>query len=691
MAKTDFISECIHESLSAPSPLAQAAVNRAFKRIHRRKTVYRAACVLLPLACAIVILVLLFPNGIQQPKEDLLKSPAPSPAFSPEPPETDTVYVSESDAYYHAFQKCASIKGSREPMMERVARLNGLYPCPVCCEFETKQPHIEAMAIGDILILRYEDEYLYEPQLSNVFGFDWPNEYKAETAHAELAGKLHAKRYIDFLTEANKNGSAECVARAPEVLHLYPHGVLSGSDDYYDESLKYPNQEKLSARYIGSSHYVICYPDFNLADTIDVFSRINGHEISFSSQNGKDSLTSAFTLESITNIHVFYVRRIDESSAYCTSASGDFTYSLYHTGNEHVLVVKQADANPFLLKNVTLRIGDNAYSINGFMAESEQPDESDKRQAKYAFVLTEQEAASIKNGAGISIETIDFEKIARESPFAYTPVRYGTGSHGVIDKSGQFVIAAEYKDAWSYQDLSGMNAQNTIGPIFLKDYEDTIYIHDGETLERIAWYALSGENSAGIALPYSMRNTISVESPGIYALRRDDGVYLLNRNGERLLSFLYGKDGNYENHLHYSAGFAHGTAGYPECLILFEQTSGYTPDRMWVSDLKGNRISPDFMRLIPFIWNEGTGIFLNITYDREYAEKHFFLPYYEKNLPFSGYENDRTFRVGLVDQYGNTIAACEYISLEVIDDFIYLTKENGEQDFIDLSVFSGDS
>ncbi|MBE5791347.1 MAG: hypothetical protein E7322_04215 [Clostridiales bacterium] len=691
MAKTDFVSECIRESLPAPSPLAQAAINHAFQRIHKREIIRKVACVLLPLACAITIAFLMLPKGIQPPSEDFLASPAPSPASSPEPPETETVFVGKADPYYHAFQKCASIKGSTEPMMERAARLNGLYPCPVCCEFETKQPHIEAMAIGDILILRYEDEYLYEPQLTSVFGYDWPDEYKAEIAHAELADKLHAKRYIDFLTEANKNRSAECVARAPEVLHLYPHGILSGSFDYYDESLKYPNQEKLSARYIGSSHYAIYYPDFNLTDTIDVFSRINGYEIGFSIQNGKDSMTSAFTLESITNIHVFDVRRIDESGAYYASVSGSFTYSLYHTGNEHVLVVKQADADPFLLKNVTLRIGDSTYSINGFMAESEQSDESDKRQAKYAFVLTDQEAASIKNGAGISIETIDFEKIARESPFAYTPVRYGTGSHGVINKSGQFVIAAEYKDAWSYQDLSGMNAQNTIGPIFLKDYEDTIYIHDGETLERIAWYALSGENSAGIALPRSTRNTISVETPGIYALRRDDGVYLLNRNGERLLSFLYGKDGNYENNLHYSAVFAHGTAGYPECLVLFKQTNGYTPDRMWVSDLNGNRLSPDFMRLIPFIWNEGTGIFISITYDREYAEKYFFLPYYEKGLPFSGYENDRTFRVGLVDQYGNTIAACEYISLEVIDDFIYLTKENGEQDLIDPSAFSCDS
>ena len=150
------------------------------------------------------------------------------------------------------------------------------------------------------------------------------------------------------------------------------------------------------------------------------------------------------------------------------------------------------------------------------------------------------------------------------------------------------------------------------------------------------------------------------------------------------MSFLYDETGNFENNLYYSATFLHEAVGYPDRIVLYEQKDSYAPDRMWIADLNGNRVSKDFERLIPLLWTEKRAVFINVTYDREAAEKNFYLPYYEKGLPFSGYEKDKTFRVGLVDQNGNEIAECKYISLDVIDNRIYLTEENGEQTIIPL-------
>lgn len=684
MKKTDIVADCIRKSLSPPSPLAEKAVERAFKRIHRHEIIHRAACVLLPLASAIILLLILIPNGIKPPKDDVLTNPAAMPSPSPEPPETGTVYVSKDDSYYHAYEKCACIKGETTPLMERVARLNGLFPCPVCCEFETKQPLIEAMAIGDVVILRYEDEYLYDKELTGVFGYMFPDAHENEEALSEISAYLHGENYSLFLDEVINSQSASFMARTPDILYLYPYETVSEINDPYQASLQYGNQIELSARYIGASHYALYYPDFEINQGIGVYSRINGTELNAQADGERISLTSEFTDQTIEEIEKFDVHFIDESSAWHLSEAGNLTCRIYYIGSEYVLVIKEEHADPHLIENVTLQIGEIEFTVNGFMDVSESPEEPSQSSAYYAVILTEQEAKSIKDGKEISLERLNFSKIANESPYNYIPVQYGTGAYGVMDASGEFVIAPEYKNAWSYQDLSGLYAKGITGPIVLEDYAGTIYLYDGETLDEIAWYSMDGSNSTGYAFPRSARNSINIESPGLYELRRDEGVYLLNRNGEVLMSFLYDETGNFENNLYYSATFLHEAVGYPDRIVLYEQKDSYAPDRMWIADLNGNRVSKDFERLIPLLWTEKRAVFINVTYDREAAEKNFYLPYYEKGLPFSGYEKDKTFRVGLVDQNGNEIAECKYISLDVIDNRIHLTEENGEQTIIPL-------
>ncbi len=685
MKKTDPVSDYIRESLHTPLFLAEASVNRAFKRIHRREIINRAACVMLPLACAILILLLGLPNGIRPPKDDLLKPPAPSPSMQPDWPETGTVYVSKDDPYYHAFEKCAHAKGDTEPLMERVARLNSLYPCPVCCEFETKQPLIEAMAIGDIVILRYEDEYLYEPELTGVFGWSFPDAYQDEKALSTVPGYLHGKDYAGFIDQFRQNQSASFIARTPDILHIYSYETVSEITDPYQASLQYGNQKELHTRYIASSRYALYFPDFEIKKSIGVYSRVNGIELNLNRMDDKIMLTSEFTDQTVEEIQKFDVRFIDDTNAWHSSEAGSLAWFVYHTGNEYVLVIRERNADPYLLENVTLRIGENEFIVNGFMDVSGSLDELAQSHAYYAVVLTEQEAKSIQNGVGIALEHLNFSKIAAESIYAYTPVQYGTGSYGVMDKAGEFVIAPEYENAWSYQDLSGLYAKDVTGPIVLKDYAGTLYLYDGETLDKIAWYSMDGTNSVGYAFPRSTRNSINIESPGLYELRRDEGVYLLNQKGEVMMSFLYDNTGNFENNLYYCATFLHEAAGYPDCIVLYEQKGSYAPDRMWIADLSGNRISNDFERLIPLIWTENRAIFINVTYDRKAAEKNFYLPYYEKGLPFSGYEKDKSFRVGLVDQSGNEIAECKYISLEIIENRIYLTHENGSTDIINIA------
>lgn len=685
MKKTDLVADCVRRSLSVPSPLAEKAIERAFKRIHRHEKIHRAACVLLPLASAILLLLFLVPKNIRPPKDDILSASTSAPFPSQELPETETVYVSKDDAYYHAYEKCAHAKGDTEPLMERVARLNSLYPCPVCCEFETKQPLTEAIAIGDILILRHEDEYLYVPELNSVFGYSFPHEYEGEEALIRLSEYLHGDRYSCFVNEAALNQTASFMAREPDILYLYPYETVPEINDFYKASLEYPNQTSLCTRYLGSSHYALYFTDFEISEAVGVYERVNGIELVYKTNDEKAVATCEFTDQTIEETEKFNVRFIDPESALYESEKGNLASFVYHTGNEYVLVIKERNADPYLLENVTLRIGENEFTVNGFMDVSGNLEALNEISAYYALILTEYEANSIKNGAEISLDHLNFPTIADKSPFRYIPVQYGTGSYGVMDKTGEFVIAPEYENAWSYQDLSGLYAKNVTGPIVLKDYAGTIYLYDGETLDQIAWYSMDGANSVDYAFPRSTRNSFNILSPGIYEISRDEGVYLLNRKGEVMMSFLYDETGNFENSLYYSATFLHEAAGYPDCLVLFEQKGSYVPDRMWIADLSGNRLSRDFDRLIPLIWTENRAIFINVTYDRKAAEKNSYLPYYEKGLAFSGYEKDNSFRLGLVDQNGNDIAECKYISLEIVGNQIYLTRENGEQDIINTA------
>lgn len=670
-----------HKTDSLPKSVRTSA-ERAFKKIRLRKNALRASAFVLPLVSLFLLIIVLLPKNLSVPRDDILSS---NSASAPPPmPESKTVFMSDTDPYYHESDRCAKILGDIQPIMERVARLNGKYLCSVCGTYETAQPLVEAMAIGDIMIFRYEDEYLYGQELTGVFGYDFPVSKEGEEALLEASGYLHAKRYSDFINQAYQNKNASFLARTPDILYLFPGEAALEITDPYQSSLQYPSQTELSSRYIASSHYTICFPDFEPDKTIGVYGRINGIELTLQTDGGAVRLTDSFTMQTIEDTAVYDVRFIDEERPWHSFNEGNFTYSVYSIGNEYVLVIKEEYADPYLLKNVSLRIGETEFTVNGFMDVSGSLDELAENHAYYAVVLTQQEAKSIQSGADISLDHLNFSKIAEASPYNFIPVQYGSGSYGVMDKAGEFVIAPEYKDAWSYQDLSRLYAGGVTGPIILKDYSDTLYLYDGETLDKIAWYSMDGANSKGYAFPRSMRNSINVLGPGIYEFSRDEGVYLLNRTGEVMMSFLYDETGNFENSLYYSATFLHEAVGYPDCIVLYEQKDSYAPDRMWISDLNGNRISNDFERLIPLIWTENRAIFINVAYDRNAAERNFYLPYYEKGLPFSGYEKDKSFRVGLVDQNGNEIAECKYIQLEIIGDQIFLTQENGKQDTISI-------
>jgi len=418
----------------------------------------------------------------------------------------------------------------------------------------------------------------------------------------------------------------------------------------------YPENNELfmNERHIGGAWYVTMRPDKVSGDSIKIYLRFFGGPIMADgdrvSVNGDDEWGDF-------DYNLKFSKKQNKTKAFGQDY-GDFTIDIYDELDTHIAVIRQKNADKDLLEEVRLTV-DNQPDIilNGYM---------DGTDAVYCCTLTDGEDHLIRNGASVKLwhEPWYTEENFDGSPYAV--VRKDTGGYGVIDRDGNYVLGPGYD-----------RAQRSGNTVFLMRTNRNWEAFNLNTMEIIAefeykkdeWINIYPENSAVFAVSVG-------EMWYIYENETGFPLAAMSVNDEDApdYSFTGGINGHYSCY----------EIGYPQRLVFWRADDAYKR-HAWIADNHGNRISDNYTYLEALIWNENKGVYA-IQHYTDFENVSF--PNNDKKF-LEGFDGRPHFgddwRVGLIDEDGNTIAPMEYVYIKVLSPTeIELHKEDGSVEVVKL-------
>lgn len=563
--------------------------------------------------------------------------------------ETDgEFWTLRDDLYYHAYEHCGHADGMVS--ISSVASMAfGKYPCPICVPTEDDASEVQAVTRGGTIVLRFSDEYLYSFDVEGVFGFNSGEEYSENAAWDALGEHLHGKRLLNFLSDYAENGSAEGISRKPDV--LCTEGELM-----------------MNRRHIGGYWYIAIRPEIKFDSSWEMYWRIDEYDISM---DAEQVFSEYFNRQTLEEHKLISIQSLSGDSASFTKDYGEIELQIFDGLDAHIGLIYEKNADEDFLEDVEVRINaDAAFTANGYMNGS---------RAVYVFILTDAEANAIENeDASVSLERKSIIETADFMDSDYAAVRRGSGNMGIIDRDGNFVVAADYASIMRPSESSyRITGQR---PFLLTEQSGTIIILNGDTLEIIAEIEKS-ENSRYLSAEYM--------NPAVFKIRSQYGMGIYSlKDGSELYSVPFGSDGNYIDNISDIDGYFRVLAdGEPTCLVM---NKGYLIDsESYLIDIDGfKRCSESFHCITPLIWKDGKGIFLVEKHNCTQLASSFggeTMSCFEYGSVYDGSAYGETWRCGLIDEKGGIVASVVYTSIEVLsENEIRLGNADGDYETIEL-------
>ena len=405
---------------------------------------------------------------------------------------------------------------------------------------------------------------------------------------------------------------------------------------------------EMSLNRIGGSWYAVLRLE-ETSDSKDIHYELCNVDYNFSEP---DVLTaeekSCVSVEMALHPQDMSTKRPDFNAQY-----GNVRISLFPALGATAAVIVEENADKDLLQDVQLQVG-NGYGalMNGYM---------DGKNAVYCCMLSDETAREIRNGAKVSLYRPSFARDADFQGTAYAAVQKGTGDWGIVNTRGEWVVEPQY----NY--ISRPNPENchwdTPRYFLCRNVEGgtSLTVRHGETLQVIA--DLPGEYENGA-------------NPAVFTTYTDDGTNVYSSlTGEKLFStngafFMPGLgDGNWV-----CPEYVFLVEGYPERLVIQMNGIGDPDAAAYLTDNYGNRISGDYSHILSLIWTNGQGVYLTQQGEGYLLEA--------ASVEFHDYEysgDNSTWRCGLMDENGNTIADCIYTGVRIISrEKIQLQDAKGE-------------
>ena len=529
-------------------------------------------------------------------------------------------YTRNDDLYYHVSANCGGADGMVPISLEGAQEFDK-FPCPVCVPDNTQwQTDIAAVARDNTVIVRIADSFLEEAELTDTFGFSPAEPQPVSEAPALISEYLHGDAYNRFLQEIRTTGRASAQARIPLVL----------STNTQERSILH-----MSDRHIGNAWYITFLAENGLSDGWDLEWRVEGYTI----EAKDDQLTIELTGKtdergaSIPVVHSADLMSLPAPENFSVQFDGCRieVYPMMNTdARTNIARITQFDADADYLQNSTLCIGDQIrIPINGY---------ADGANGIFWCALTEVEYACLANGTKASIEPPDYMDSAEFDNSPYAAVRRGTGSVGIVDASGAFVVQPEYRSIEKYRTA---DYPTTVPiPFFCIDQDGTITILDSQTLNIIVQYDAAGNSPSARYI-----------NPSAFEIDDENGKKIMSlTTGDKL--FDVPEDASVDGRYRCMAD------GYPERLVLRDGADAK------LITLTGEPVSESYPRITPLIWKDGRGAFLVETRDSDDTSAASI--YFERGKTSSA--AGTSWRCGLMDESGKIIVPVTHTSVEVTDD-----------------------
>lgn len=285
-------------------------------------------------------------------------------------------YTGKTDIYYHALENCGGVRG-RVPLTETAAAEFKKYACPVCIQAEDDGADVRAAARGGTIVVRFSDEWVYNHELTGVFGFMPADVSEGEAGWMQLGKYLHGARYADFLADYAADGKAEGRCCVPWVLGT---GEPDG-EDWKDL--------KMSARHIGASWYIVIRPESKFEKTWRMFWRVSSYELTLTDEG----LTSLFDLQTLEENRLMQLERFKGASPEY-QRDGDLQISVFDALGGHIAVLSQQNGEALADARLIIDGRDTGARLSGY---------ADGANAVYCCALTEGELVQLRDGAAAAI------------------------------------------------------------------------------------------------------------------------------------------------------------------------------------------------------------------------------------------------------------------------------------------------
>ena len=552
-------------------------------------------------------------------------------------------WTTNAELYFHACANCAGAEG-RVPVSAEAAAAFDKFPCPVCVPTGDGPAQVQGAARGGTIVLRFSDAMLAEPELTSVFGWSFPEECTGEQAWSRLGELLHGGDYAAFVERVCDGGSAEAVARTPDVLNV--NGELI-----------------LNRRHIGGDWYVLVRPSERFADSWEMYWRIDGLRLSMEG----DALSENFALQTPEAYETVRFSSVDGAQCVLQRAAGNLELSVYRELDGYIAVLCERGADADFLEEVGLRIGDRdcGVEMTGYMSGGD---------GVFCCMLTEGELHLLNVGADFALTRAPLTEGADFMDTPYAAVQRGTGSVGIIDRAGNFVVEAKYTNI-TRPDPESFRI-STDRPFFCIAADGRLTVLDGDTLEsRFQVENVKGKGFLG-----------GYVNPSVFTTYTDAGVQLRSmEDGSVLIDCRYDEDRVYDGYFRVRAD------GAPRRLVV---RTGDAPETtaFQLTDNRGAVVGGGlYRRITPMVWRGEAGLFLVEDFDpAEYAQDGSFSEElqtaYAYGRAYDGGAYGDGWRCGLIDQDGQVVAPLRYGCVEAdADGTLRLTDLDGGVEIFRIS------
>lgn len=424
-------------------------------------------------------------------------------------------WTRKANLYYHLNEGCAGVRDG-VPISEIAAQAFGKYPCPVCVPAEDDGGGVRASARGGTIVVRFSDAWMANAELTGVFGWSADSVYEGAAGETKLAAYLHGDAYNAFLEECARSGSAEAMAREPDVVAIHGERILS-------------------VQHIGSDWYVVVRPAEKFGDSWDMYWRIDGIRL----RMVDGALRANFEQQTVEETLELALERESGASPVYSAAAGGFSIEVYRALDVNVAVICETAGNADALENACLLVGDGAQiELRGYMGGEV---------AVYCCALNDAELEALRSGAEARL--LHVERVNSNLCYALTEgeLRCWSAREGktILAVAAEDVnpVDADCRVVW-YEEIERFVVQQE-GADLLVDMDGRVIDYGGtdagvDRLTPLIWRDGAGvfltERCAGAAFPVGERYAAGGVDRG---KRYDGGAY-----GDGWRCGLIDQDGN---------------------------------------------------------------------------------------------------------------------------------------------------